>query len=44
MRGEYQNMRKFISQQIIYRRSYKTAFRPPGLDGMVAVLDGYDAL
>ena len=36
-------MWKFISQQNIYRRSYKTASRPPGIAGIVARLDGYDA-
>ena len=33
----------FVSQQNIYRQTYKTAYRPPGLDGIVALLDGYDA-
>ena len=36
-------MSKFISQQIIYRQTYKTASRPPGLNGIVSLLDGYDA-
>ena len=36
-------MWEFITQQNIYRRSYKTASRPPGLEGIVDPLDGYDA-
>ena len=27
----------------IYRRTYKTAFQPTGLDGIVVALDGYEA-
>ena len=32
-----------IYQQNIYRRTYKTASRPTGLDGIVVLLDAYDA-
>ena len=31
----------FIYQQNIYRRTYKTASRPTGWDGIVVPLDGY---
>ena len=33
----------FIRQQNIYRRSYETASPPVVLEGIVALLDGYDA-
>ena len=36
-------MWEFIGQQNIYRATYKTASRPFGLDGIEALLDGYDA-
>ena len=36
-------MRVFICQQIIYRETNKTASRPTGFDGIVVLLDGYDA-
>ena len=36
-------MWELISQQNIYRRTYKKASQPTGLDGMVVVIDGYDA-
>ena len=36
-------MWEFIYQQNMYRRTYKTASRPPGLDGIVVLVDGYDA-
>ena len=36
-------MSKFISHQIIYRQTYKTVSRLTGVDGIAALLDGYDA-
>ena len=36
-------MWKFLSQHEIYKRTYKTASRPTGLDDIVVVLGGYDA-
>ena len=36
-------MWEFICQQNKYRQTYKTASRPRGLYGIVALLDGYDA-
>ena len=36
-------MWEFICQQNIYRRIYKSASGPTGLDGIVIFLDGYDA-
>ena len=35
-------MGTYISTEI-YRRPYKTATQPTGLDGIVIVIDGYDA-
>ena len=32
-----------ISQQIIYRQTYKTASQPGDWDGILVLLDGYDA-
>ena len=43
MRRWFENMREFICPQDIYRRTLKWASRPTGLDGIVALLDGYDA-
>ena len=43
MRAKFENMWEFIFQHDIYRRTYKWGSRPTGLDGIVAVLDGYDA-
>ena len=34
---------ELICQLNVYRRTYKTASRPTGLDGFVVLLDGYDA-
>ena len=36
-------MWEFIAKQNIYRRTYKTASRPLGLDGIVVLDDGNDA-
>ena len=36
-------MWEFTCQQNIYRQTYKTAPRPVGLEGVVALLGGYDA-
>ena len=36
-------MSKFVCQQIMYRQTYKAASRPPGSDGIEALLEGYDA-
>ena len=36
-------MREPICRQNINILTYKTAFQPTGLDGIVAVLGGYDA-
>ena len=36
-------MWEFVCQHDIYRPTYQTASRPTGLDGIVALLDGYDA-
>ena len=33
----------FMCQQNIYKRTYKPASRPPGIEGIEAPLDGYDA-
>ena len=38
-----ENMWEFICQQNIYRRTYKWASQPAGLEGIVVDLDGYDA-
>ena len=43
VRGLFDNILKFICQQIIYRQTYKTESRPPSSDGIVALLDGFDA-
>ena len=43
MRGSFENMWELICQQNIYRRAYKKASRPTGSDGIVVLLDGYDA-
>ena len=37
-------MWEFLFQQNIYRRTYKPASRPVGLEGVVALIDGYDTL
>ena len=36
-------MLEFISQQNIYRRKYKWASQPTGVEGIAVDLDGYDA-
>ena len=36
-------MLEFTRQQNIYKQSYKMAYRPPGLDGIVVLDDGNDA-
>ena len=36
-------MWEFICQQNIYTQTFKTASRPGGLEGIVALLDSYDA-
>ena len=36
-------MWEFICQNDIHRRTYKTESRPTGSDGIVALLDCYDA-
>ena len=35
---------EFICQQHMYKRTYKTASGPVGLEGIVALLDGYALL
>ena len=37
------NLWDIIYQQYIYRRTYKMASRPTGLDDIVDLIDGYDA-
>ena len=37
-------MWEFVCQQDRYRRTFKTASRTEGLEGIVALLEGYDAL
>ena len=34
---------EFMCQQNMYKRTYKPASRPAAIDGIVALLDGYDA-
>ena len=36
-------MWELICQLNVYRRTYKTEYRPTGSDGIVIALDGYDA-
>ena len=38
-----ENAWEFICQHNEYRWIYKTASRPTGLDGLVVLLDGYEA-
>ena len=44
MRDWFENMWDIISQQSIYRQTYKTASGQTGWDGSVGHLDDYDAL
>ena len=43
MRGKFENMWEFICHPSIYKQTYKTASQPAGLEGIVVVLDRYDA-
>ena len=43
MRGKFENMWELKCQQSIYRRTYKWASQPAGLEGIVVVLGGYVA-
>ena len=43
MRGKFGNMLEFVRHQSMYRRTYETASRPTGSDGIVVALEGYDA-
>ena len=44
MRVQFEIMWESICQHHIYSRTYNRASRPTELDGIVALLDGYDAL